>query len=188
MSAYHTALKGGTLEQAQPAYRAEFPDGIALQHDLWEPLPLEFACCDVLYADPPWRTGYNEFNRRADSTDGRTWRQFEARLIELCMDSPVPIVLVAGKEARSRHEEAGAYSTRLNGNEAVAICYGIELNDTVDSTTILHELAERFACIGDPMCGYGRTGAIAREHGKRFVLSDHNAQCIGYVAERLGNA
>lgn len=62
---YHTALMGGTMYDREPIERVEFPDGVAMRHNLWEPLPQEFDQCDVWYAEPPWRAGYDRFNERA---------------------------------------------------------------------------------------------------------------------------
>ena len=47
-------------------------------------------------------------------------------------------------------------------------------------------LCNNYSCIGDFCCGYGETGYYAILAGKRFVLSDHNPQCIGDIAENHG--
>lgn len=182
---YHTALADGHEEQAEPLDRVEFSDGVALRHDVWDDLPPEFDACDVIYAEPPWPKGYAIFNERAE-VQAPPWSEFQKRIAQHALRSlgrGVPTVLMAGNVALRHHPHAGyTREVVLNGNRVLAVCYGttVESSNAID---LIHELAERFDCIGDYCCGYGRTIGIVREHGKRFVASDHNARCIGFIAE-----
>ncbi len=45
---------------------------------------------------------------------------------------------------------------------------------------LFDEFPNVVACISG---GYGRAGRIFYEAGKRFVMSDYNASCIGHIAK-----
>jgi hypothetical protein len=183
---YHTALSYAPELHADPIDRAEFPDGIALAHDAWSStLPAEFDACDVIWAEPPWPAGYAIFNERAKVT-APSWSEFHRHLARLCEQSSIPIALLGGARAVKLHPNATPTPIRHNGDRVFAICYRLTIDPDVESVTIIHRLCEQFDTIGDFCCGYGRTGLIAREHGKRFVLSDHNAECIGVLNQAFG--
>lgn len=185
---YHTALAGGRIEDAPELQWVSFPDGVAMQHNIWDPLPREFEECDVWYVEPPFRRGYDEFNERAGTGKQPAWNDFRLHLDTMAIRAGVPVVYVSGREAFRYHPAAtDAVPMKLNGNDVWALCYNIRIDWPHETNEqVIRGLADRFKCIGDFACGYGFTGAIARQQGARFVLSDHNAQCIGYVAQRLG--
>lgn len=165
--------------------RADFPDGVALCHNLWLPLPAEYSECDVIYAEPPWRHGYDVFNDRAGTQDP-PWPDFMRRVADVIAQRSCPVVITAGKGTlRFLQQPDACYETQLNGGDAMLLCYGLALENSETSESALHEICQRFSIIGDWCCGYGRTALIARQHGKRFVVSDHNATCVGYMAGAL---
>lgn len=185
MMAYHTAMKTGQVVDAPAVGRAEFPDGIALQHDLFDPLPAEYEACSVIYADPPWRHGYDVFNERAGAS-APEWSVFMRRVGEVIDSTPTPIVLCMGSTAmRYVPRPTVAYQTTLNGAKAILACWRVTVDNHATAESALDELCQRHDVIGDFCAGYGRTAIVARAHGKRFVVSDHNATCIGYMAGAL---
>lgn len=185
VEAYHTALTGGRQEAADPVTHWSGPNCVALQHDVLHPLPAPYALCDVLYSDPPWRSGYDEFNRRAGVTDAIPYPDFvralESRLLSL--DVPTFVTGGNGFAGLLRH----GWDTRpikLNGN-ACLLFYrdapdDLDIPDTAEA--LLGVLAARFGFVGDPCCGYGRSARAFARAGKGFVASDHNARCVGYIA------
>lgn len=185
---YHTALAGGTELSAEPCDRVEFSDGVALCHNLWHPLPVEFAACDVWYAEPPYRSGYDVFNGRAGCVDP-PWPVFQRRIGRLAEEAPVPVVLAIGRDAIRYHPGAdGGLPVKHNGEPAWLVTYRALIGRPQTTDEAIHELMQRHECIGDFCAGYGRTGRIAREHGKRFVMSDHNPVCIGVIAKNFAEA
>ncbi len=157
------------------------------------PLPPEYKACDVLYTDLPWRPGFEEFNRRA-GVEGREYQEFLAAVSRIVNDFPGPVVLVTGKHAR-RDLPAPDHvmKSRLNGAPCIALSYRLDpakfcINPEFcfcDVEMFLTWLAERFECVGDFCCGYGRVGRIFQEYGRRWVMSDFNPTCIGYIGENL---
>ncbi len=149
--------------------------------------PAEYNPCDVMVADLPWRNGYDAFNRRAGIVDGRTYATFMERVAEITESALSPLYLVTGRHALPMLPTPDAVlPMRLNGDDAVAIGYrpGKEANGRYGITQeFLCVLAQRYDCLGDFCCGYGRTARFALRSGKRAVVSDLNPRCIGYIAE-----
>lgn len=184
---YHTALHPPRL--GPPRFRSVKPQGVAFLWDVCDPavLPAEYAECDVFYTDLPWRDGFAEFERRAGMPAGRRYAAFLAAVNALTTQICRPLVYVTGRHAlRLLLSPTAVHPTRLNGAPAVAVTYGaVECSDWSDATTILASLCARYRCIGDFCCGNGRTAAAAVAAGKRFVVSDYNMRCIGYIHENL---
>ena len=182
MSRYHSALRPPSA--APRLDRHEGPSGVAFVHDLTVGvLPPEFDDCDVLYSDLPWRAGFERFNRRARLSDQRTHGEFIDAVNRIVAETTVPAYLVAGKnEGRWLAPTDVQLPLSLNGAKAVCYSYRSEIPDVGDATSLLHWLAGRYSTVGDFCCGYGRSGRIFVEHGKRYVLSDVNATCVGVIA------
>lgn len=186
---YHSALSEPLV--ATPRERIQFPDGsLAFVHDLRKGIAPEWAACEVFYSDLPWRQGFAIFERRASSVKGeavdqnRTYRDFLGSVSEVVTLLKAPVILVTGRQSMSGlPQPTHAYHTYLNGAAAVAMVYRTELRDSSNELAILRELAARFNVGGDFCCGYGRTAKIFARAGKRFVVSDFNPACIGYMAE-----
>src|SRR5262245_57087728 len=189
-AAYHTALKSSRRMTGRPRQRARLRAGVTLVHDLLRgPLPAEYEACDVLYSDLPWQSGFAEFERRAGVAAARSYSAFLAAISRILQYDSRPAVLVTGKHALPHlPSPAQVLESTLNGDDCLALFYRSEREivgrfpTTID---LLHWLAERYQCVGDFCCGYGRAGRIFAEHGKQFVMSDYNAECIGYIAETL---
>jgi hypothetical protein len=141
----------------------------------------------VFYSDLPWYTnfGFQRFNDRAAVYDGRTYQQFMDAITAILTTVQVPTMFVTGHHAKP-HLPPPTYKFPLHLNEypAVAYCYHFDGKPPVakSAAAVLHEMADRFACVGDYCCGYGTAGRIFAQHGKRFVMSDFNPQCIGAFA------
>jgi hypothetical protein len=165
------------------------PAGVAFVHDLLRgPLPDEYAACDVFYADLPWPAGFAEFERRAGLAPGRSYGEFMAAVSRIINTVRRPILLTAGKLAlRHLPKSPAIVSSKLNGAACVVIMFHADIQPACSETVaLLGWLAERYGCIGDFCCGYGRAGRIFAERGKRFVMSDYNPECIGYIGETIG--
>jgi len=190
---YHTAHKP-PLKGQRPADRFD-STGMhkgriaAFVHDIATgTLPADYLRCDVLVTDLPWRNGFDEFNRRAGADDGRSYPEFMRAVSAIVSAATVPTWLITGKHALSYLPKPDiTLPMMLNQDEALAIGYrpGPEaFGNYGDSREFLHALTETYDCAGDFCCGYGRTGRFFLRAGKRAVLSDINAQCVGYVSER----
>lgn len=186
--AYHGAHRDTV--QAAPLDRWEGERCVAFVHDLMSAptLPGEFHGCDVFVTDLPWQKGYETFNQRAGVADGRTYAGFMARVSEIVESLTVPVFLVTGRHALPKLPTPDAVlSTRLNEDDAVAVCYrpGSEAGGSYGvAPELLHALAQRYDMAGDFCAGYGRTGRFFLRSGKRAVLSDFNPRCVGYIAEQ----
>jgi hypothetical protein len=162
----------------------ELPGGIAFQHDIRTGLSLEFGVCDVIYAEPPWPDGFETFNERAGTTGGTYRELMQAIAKAVLSDTKAPAVLLVGERAiKLLPPFLDHVKTILNGNEVWAISYRTRLPATPrTSEELVAWLATRFQCVGDFCCGYGKAGRIFYRAGKRFVLADYNARCIGHIA------
>lgn len=183
-NAYHSALSDD-LKGIQEIEGVKFPDGsIAFAHDIVndEPiLPLDYEKCDVLYSELAWISGYEKFNKRAgrkSSFDG-----YVKSINEIIYSRLVPVIIVIGKSMLKYFSEpTQQIHTKLNGYPSIACVYNAEYDVQPETTEdLLEYLATQYKVIGDFCCGYGLSGKIFIKHGKKFVMSDHNKKCIGYI-------
>lgn len=157
--------------------------GVAVVHDVTDgPLPTHYQECDVFYSDPPWRSGYGEFTSRAGVL-APPYPVFMEALVA-AIPHGIPAVFVTGKHA-ARHfpDHYLRFPTQLNEHGAIAYAYGVDLTGLTTAESIGKHLAARYQCVGDPCCGYGNTARWFVQAGKRFVASDVNPRCIGYIAK-----
>jgi hypothetical protein len=182
VSDYHSA-HGAPIDY-EPVHRTQIGPSIAFQHDLTTGVPEHYQFCDVLYCDPPWANGFEEFNRRAGVADGRTYRQFVDSLGRVVESATQPAFIVTGRHAlKMLPKPAQVVPIQLNQYASVAIVYNTELSSTPGTATeLLRMLAQQYDSVGDFCCGYGRTLKAFHRQGKPFVGSDINAGCIGYIA------
>jgi hypothetical protein len=173
-------------EQPAPAvYRYESRYGIAFAHDVTRaPLPGEYDACGVFYCDPPWRSGYAAFAARANAV-AVDYRRFMGALVA-AIPLHKPAVFVTGKHAdKLIPADFSRTPVRLNEHAAIAYSRGFlppKAAKTADD--IGRVLAEEYRCGGDPCCGYGNTAKWFAQVGKRYVVSDINPRCIGYIAQQ----
>lgn len=190
---YHSALGRYSYQAETPSYNpAEFPHGEVHYYDVTSGLAkmgfIEKA--DVIYSDLPWRNGYHKFYKRSGLIPRLNYHDFLGYIGMQLLVLGKPAVIVSGDHARiplTFYDTSIA--TRLNGAKARAYLWKIKpdvLEGCADSVEIIHRLADGYNCVGDFCCGYGRAGRIFAEHGCRFVLSDINADCIGYITENAG--
>lgn len=185
--AYHSAIKSQPLVESPRLARWESSLGVALTHDLAaDPvLPAEFAKCDVFYAEPPFPAGWKVFHDRLNLEPAMAYRDFIRVCSELVAERGG--VLIVSKQAE-KFAAPPRYSSLITLHrdtwEALALWYGMVPTKTLpDVPSILRHLAQQFEVVGDFCSGYGYTGRIFVEQGKRFVLSDVDPHCTGYVSE-----
>ena len=190
---YHTALSHGVRIHSSPRQSAESQHGVAFVHDLCSgALPEAYSACDVLYAELPWRAGLAEFDKRAGVAVPRNYQAFMRAVAKIILETKQRAFMVTGRQGmRYLPYPSHLLETTLNGASCIVMAYTrtprgrMERTDFNSTADLLHWLAGQFSCIGDFCCGYGRAGRIFAEHGKRFVMSDYNAECVGYIGDTL---
>lgn len=185
---YHSGL--APEHAAEPCERFEAAGIVALAHDIFNLLPAEFGVCDVFYMEPPWRVGFAEFNCRAKKE--HDYKAFLNRVGEVVGSLKVPVFMIAG-DAAVGYYPATEFKVRVkvHGLGAQMLCYNsapivpaIGGKRTIPTNIeCIEALALRFNCVGDLFCGYGLTGRIFVEAGKRCVLADFNPKCIGRISQ-----
>lgn len=189
---YHSVYLPPVL--VEPVERWTGGGSVAFVHDLMSgPLPAEYDRCDALYADLPWRAGFDRYNARAGVTDGRTYPEFMAAVKALVKEQARPVVLVTGQHARRllprAAQEIPLRMPVAHEQPAIAYVYNLFwLGGRVDLTTqdIQARLALAYDVVGDFCCGYGWSARTFTQAGKRFVASDYNPRCVGYIAAHAG--
>ena len=186
MSDYHTAL-GNDVGRWPRLECHDGKHGVTYASDLNLGIPVVMYQADVWYSDLPWRDGYTKFADRAGVQQARPYSELLERLGKEIRENGPPTVLITGKHAiRHLIPEAVAEAT-LNGGSAVACLWGFPAWEGVrDAEDILRELARAHNCVGDFCCGYGRAGRVFAQAGKRYVMSDLNPECVGYIAAHEG--
>lgn len=150
-------------------------------------LPDEYTACDILYADLPWRSGYDRYKARAGVT-APPWPAFMRHVSEHINGWRKPAVLVTGGHARSHlpraSQELPVRMPVAGRQQAIAYIYNAGFTPEWDGTDqLLDYLAARFGRVGDFCAGYGWAPRAFTRAGGSFVASDINPLCIGYIAE-----
>lgn len=188
---YHTAVgvKNDIQNELEPIDRYEIRDSVAFRHNLTDGIPEEYRRCDVLYTETSWNAGQPTFNKRAGIES--SWRDYMKALGETITELGIPSYVVTGRQGVAILPKPDSVSTvMLNGAKAQLVSYGENPNLRTEKSTI-QWLAKRHKIVGDPSCGYGRTGSIFLIAGKNYVMSDYNGKCISYIASlhtELGRA
>lgn len=181
---YHTAIGSHKTEVvgAKPVTRWTGPQGVAFVHDASGHFPDEYRACDVLYAEPAWRPGYDFFAKRAGIVPKLAWIDWMSALNANILELGKPAVVMCGKSALKVMQTSKVQPAKLRGTNAFAAIYGDVGPLPLVDTDIIAKLASRFSMVGDFACGYGRTGRAFVEQGGQFVMSDISAECIGFIA------
>ena len=184
---YHSALKPPL--DCPPADRDECEYGKVLRRDVFRGLGSDFRECDVFYTEPPWPRGFTVFNERAGHETDRTFGDLARQLSGLARSLVPPVIYLVGIGTLSLykpHDQIEISLRRTDKFRALAISWRLELPRTLEcAEDLLAWLAENHDCVGDFMAGYGRTGRIFAGLGKRFVLADLNAHCVGYISQHM---
>lgn len=142
---------------------------------------------DVLYSDLPWKSGYEKFYERSESIPRIRYELFLGYVSHLVRVIKKPAVMISGEHARRNISFCdSSIPILLNGSKARAYLWNIFpefLEYEKTALDIIYRLAGRFECVGDMFCGYGLAGRVFASLGKRFILSDINPDCIGYITE-----
>lgn len=185
---YHSARVIHNTVEAPAVLRHHDTEGnITFVHDLFESdtFPEEFDMCDVLYTEMPWTSGFTTFEERAGKS-GRTFSELLARVNSLVVASGKPTCLVVGK-AMLRHltptlvMEVG-YSVHGMAPAQLALYDLVVPRELRSELEVIEWLATQYECVGDFMCGYGRTGLTFAEAGKNYIMADYNPLCVGFIA------
>jgi hypothetical protein len=188
---YHTALRPDENSGDRPQVRFwERPGvGMAFVHDVNLGLPEEMSRCDFIYAELPWRDGYQEFLRRAGKELSWTYERWLFKLGVSLIRFGKPYVMVAAHAAARHLPCEWVKPCDLNGSQAVALGGFCSLSPAFTKTAedilrrlVVRSVSEGKGIIGDPCAGFGRTARIANEFGCQFICTDINPGCIGTIA------
>lgn len=187
---YHSALKAGKMQEARL-----LPPGM-VQYDhrensvqVWDingvTIPDEFKECDLIYAEPMWPAGMKNFDERAGSITS-SYADHAKAVARFMRELPLPTVMTTSK-AMLKHMPLPdlVMTIDLNGNPADVGFWNGAVGFGDDNRDLIRDLATRYNVVGDWCAGYGTTGRLFIEAGKRAVLADYNAECCGYIADHM---
>jgi hypothetical protein len=183
---YHTALSPPESD-AEPREWWAADNCQAFVHDIMGGIAGDYVDADVIYSEIPWADGFDEFNRRAQGNlIPLAYPEWLYRLSGMLYNFKRPWVLVGGYAMVRHVASEWIKPVALNGSQAAAIGANLPKppDECRDALEVLQWIAGHpaYKIVGDPCCGYGRTGRVFVEAGKWFVMSDINPQCIGHVA------
>lgn len=188
MAPYHTALKRGEVSQWPKLGRHEGKFGLAFVADIAAGIPEEMHDADFWYSDPPWRHGYEIFAERAGREQILSYSDFMRKIGQEIRKAGKPTVMLIGKQGADALMPDTIADARLNGDDVLACLWNMtKWSGRVDSEEILRFAAFCHSCVGDFFCGYGRAGMFFAKAGKRYVMSDFNPSCIGFIAANEGS-
>jgi len=184
---YHSALGEEPTGAGLDNFKA--PNGVGFVHEVMSTdyLPNQYLECDVLYADPPWRTGYKTFTERCCIDAAPTYDAFMWHVVDLVERADLPTVLIVGKQAAKYFQDWTAVPVRLQRFESIAYYRNLKPVQAYTATGILEGLAKHYNCVGDFFAGYGTSARVFTLAGKRFVASDCNPRCIATLHRGLPN-
>lgn len=166
------------------AERVTLSRGVAFRHDVTTGLPVELRGADVLWLDPPWPRGWKEFYARLGATPPTSYRDMMVRLGAEVRATTTPTYAMVSKTAIASLRPDGQSMCRVFGADVTLAWWRDRpwWPDGMEHLDILARLAQRWHVIGDPFCGYGSSGLVFARAKKRFILSDLDPSCIGYIA------
>lgn len=183
---YHTALSDN-VTKAEPIVWWHQDGNLAFVHDFRDGLPLEFEQADFIYGEPPWKDGYDEFNRRSGAIDPLPFEQLMYRLNVALAHTKKPWILLVG--AASSRCIGSEWMRRVSLNGSVAAIIGANgpppPEEVFDAQEVIQWVTGNpdVHIVADLCAGYGTTCRIAKSNGVRFIAADNNPDCIGHIAE-----
>lgn len=188
--AYHSATKLHDVQQARFLDRWTSPEGD--QAFAWDlavnrVLPGAFDACDVLWSEPPWPRGWDVFYGRLGQEPPMPYPQF-LRLCSVHTQRIGGAMICAKSAVRYLTDPDDVTDSWIvdPSNPCKVAWYGMRLRGPLRSTSNLYliaHLAQTHERVGDFAAGYGNTGRIFAQHGKRWVMSDLDPRCIGFIAD-----
>lgn len=186
----HTALKSGKVQEASPCERFEDFGITAFRWDLFDGWSPEHLKGDGLCMEIPWRRGFDVFEKRAGAKEeeGRNHRNFVKKVMQMLSEWKHPAVLFHGKEILNEVSGHDArFESTLYGGDCMVSVYNCRTMPEFKTDLEINQwLTDKSRVLVNPVCGYGRTARLAKEAGKRSIVSDYNASCIGYIRDNWG--
>lgn len=187
---YYSALDKTDTSLQYPAVKMfEYNGSIAFHADIDLGLPEPYRSADLLYIEPPWKDGFEKVNERA-GVEKPSYPVFLNKINHIIESETRPVIVINGVSSKKyMFPTQHIVPVKLNGYLARAFLYNIKPNglDFTDCPSLLKSLAKQFNCVGDFCCGYGTTGKVFAESGKKFIMSDINPRCIGYIKQEAPN-
>lgn len=191
---YHSALTEpekvkGELELFEIKDSIAFCNDITICH-----YPRIFEKCDLIYSELAWKSGIEEFNKRADRKV--SFKDYSKSICKLIKEFDNPIFLITGFCDVSNYPiPYDILKTTLNGSECDILIYHAKgqikseyLRKIKKDANFLLDLLisyDEFQNVGDFNCGYGKVGLEFYKKGKNFVMSDYNKKCIYQIKELI---
>lgn len=184
---YHTALKKPRVHY-EPLDLHVRNGSVAFVWDIQKlPVPPEYSRCDVLYSELAWRQGVTVFNARAGVTEERTYREYVEAVARVVTSVSIPVFLVLSRQEVRNYPKADQVTEiDYRGMRSALMVYRTVIDpEPRDTVELMSRLAVDYQVLGDFNCGYGNLGRIALLFGKKYVMSDFNPRCIGYIAANI---
>jgi len=183
---YFTALKKGSIEvdvKAVTEYENEKVK--AFVHDIHDGYDSRFDEADVIYCEPAWRPGYVKFMEMAGKDPQKYgYNKYLKAIHDFAKQFGKPfycIGSVAMMKILQPDDSQPIVITPHGSNDAIGVFNGT-LFDCPNTDSFITELCKKYTVIGDIFCGAGYTFSHALPHN-RFILSDVNPECIGFIAK-----
>jgi hypothetical protein len=187
---YHSALWEEV--DLEPVTECSFSGGEAFQWDISSGIPEKFSKCGAVYSEPPWRRGFEEFNKRAGVNPSGGYNDLLRSIQKACLEFGKPCFLVVSKADRKKYDKASGHFQIVfdsHGGSCICVCYNVEVpnfGDGMTTSSLLKWMTKKYGVIGDFCCGYGTTGQRVLKNGGEVALCDYNAKCIAVVASKMG--
>ena len=176
-------------------------NGYSFVHNLCNGIPTQMHNADLLYAELPWKHGYDQFSKRSKVENSLSHFDLLTKIGIEITNLKIPAVMVMGTHGSKHLKPNYTFPIKLsyaNESKCLACIWGIpnlastflttvhenQVIERPTSSRLIEVLAQRFNLIGDFACGYGNSGRIFVENGKKYIMSDSNNNCVGYISQQ----
>ncbi|OGS40529.1 MAG: hypothetical protein A3K77_00865 [Euryarchaeota archaeon RBG_13_31_8] len=187
---YHSALKKNNILSKYEPLSGPIKDSlenIVFKHDITDGVNLLlFKNADIIYIEPAWKDGFEEFNKRAETKKKVSYNDYLIAIRETIIQLELPTIVIMGKYMLNVLSPSSTIQTKIHGYQCLAGLWNINFEEeSKDNFSIINTLTLNYNCVLDFCCGCGNTGKIFKEHGKNFIMSDLNGRCVTYIATEI---
>ena len=181
---YHSALKGFKEFSEEKIVAIGKNIHASIFNVENDSVPDHFKKADFIYADLPYKNGYETFNKRANKS-GKGYSYFVQKVLNVTKEIGKPFYLI-GEKHISEYKGLNKCEIYYTPHKCTTYCYSnMEMPNVKTTNELLDYLFKKNSIGLDFLCGYGTTGRFAIKHNKFAILADYNPKCIGYIYENL---
>lgn len=186
---YFSAIKGTSENlEIEPIVEYKGRRVHAFAHNVLNGWDDRFGGADVIYTEPAWRDGFKKFMALAGQTGTHT--EYLKNTREIIQRLGKPAYVFCGKhmfKVLDADEYRPIILREYGYHEYVAVFNEDRHIEATTTSELISKLCENYGTLLDFNCGCGNVLNSCKNEDTRFILSDVNPDCIGYIKKRETN-